>query len=246
MIKKNMQHSFDVDIATKYGLLEAILLNNLWYWIKKNEANKVNCFENDYWTYNSIRAFGELFPYVSKKQILKALKHLENEGLIKTGNFNKSTYDRTLWYAFDLKGKSIMPKSQMEDTKMSNGLVENVKPIPNINTNINTNTNKEIYKESFEELWKLYPNKKGKAEAYKKFTKAIKEGVKIETIKEGIEKYNNYIEIEHIKPQYIKNGSTWFNQKCWEDDYSINRKPTTKDIANKINFMNFLKEEEND
>lgn len=116
------------------------------------------------------------------------------------------------------------------------------------NTSINNTSinNKRNIKESFEELWKLYPNKKGKAESYKKFTKAIKEGVSLETIKEGILKYINYIEIEHIKPQYIKNGSTWFNQKCWEDDYTINRKPTTKDIATKINFMNFLKEDEND
>lgn len=136
-----MQHSFDVDIAVEYGILEAILLNNLWFWIKKNEANKVNYFDNDYWTYNSIRAFGELFPYVSQKQIQNALKHLENEGLIKTGNYNKSTYDRTLWYAFDLRGKSIMQKSKMEIPKKENGLVENVEPIPYINTDINTNNN---------------------------------------------------------------------------------------------------------
>lgn len=136
-----MQHSFDVDIAVEYGVLEAILLNNLWFWIKKNEANKVNYFDNDYWTYNSVRAFGELFPYVSQKQIQTALKHLENEGLIKTGNYNKSTYDRTLWYAFDLQGKWIMQKSKMEVPKKENGLVKNVEPIPDINTDINTNNN---------------------------------------------------------------------------------------------------------
>lgn len=110
----------------------------------------------------------------------------------------------------------------------------------------NNNNNKEIYKESFEELWKLYPNKKGKTESYKKFVKAIKDGVSIETIRDGIQRYINYIQLEHIQPQYIKNGSTWFNQRCWEDDYTINRKPTTKDIAQKINFMNFLEEDSND
>lgn len=35
-----MNHSFDVDIATKYGILEAILLDSINYWLLKNEANK--------------------------------------------------------------------------------------------------------------------------------------------------------------------------------------------------------------
>ena len=37
-----MQHSFDVELAQKYGLLEAIILNNLNFWIAKNEANETN------------------------------------------------------------------------------------------------------------------------------------------------------------------------------------------------------------
>ena len=34
-----MQHSFNVELAKEYGVLEAILLNHLWFWIKKNKAN---------------------------------------------------------------------------------------------------------------------------------------------------------------------------------------------------------------
>lgn len=87
----------------------------------------------------------------------------------------------------------------------------------NNNTSIN---NKEIYKESFNKLWNMYPNKKGKTEAFKKFEKAIKDGVSVETIEDGIQRYITYIETENIKPQFIKHGSTWFNQRCWEDDYT--------------------------
>ena len=89
-----MTHNFDIEIATDYGLLEAILMNNLWYWIKKNEANEINYFDGNYWTYNSTRAFNELFPYVSQRQIQNALKHLKDEEIIITGNYNKSAYDR--------------------------------------------------------------------------------------------------------------------------------------------------------
>ena len=74
-----MQHSFDVDIAKEYGILEAILINNIWFWIEKNKANNKNYFDGFYWTYNSTRAFKELFPYVSERQIKSALKHLRED-----------------------------------------------------------------------------------------------------------------------------------------------------------------------
>lgn len=141
-----MYHSFDVTVAKEYGIIEALLLSNFEYWITKNKANQVNFHDGFYWTYNSTRAFTELFPYVSQRQIQTALKRLKELGIIQTGNFNKSAYDRTLWYAFTKKGQSIMQKCKMESAKMSNGLCENVKPIPNINTNIKQiNNNKEIF-----------------------------------------------------------------------------------------------------
>ena len=132
-----MYHSFNIVIAKEYGILEAILLNNFEYWISKNVANQTNYHNGFYWTYNSTRAFTELFPYVSQRQIQNALKHLKELEIIQTGNFNKSSYDRTLWYAFTKKGYSIMQKCKMEGAKMLNGLGKNVTPIPNINTNIN-------------------------------------------------------------------------------------------------------------
>ena len=115
------------------------------------------------------------------------------------------------------------------------GEENNINSINNININ-----NKEIYKESFEEIWELYPNKKGKTNSYKDFVKALKDGVPIEDIKQGLENYLRYIEIEKIEPRYIKNGSTWFHQRCWEDDYTIKRKLTTKDLASKLDFTDFL------
>ena len=95
-----------------------------------------------------------------------------------------------------------------------------------------------IYEQQFDEIWKLYPNKKGKATALKSFTKAIKEGISANVIKQGVINYVNYIEIEHIKPQYIKHGSTWFNQRCWDDDYETKQNnPNWFDNKNDIQEM---------
>lgn len=139
-----MKHIFDVDIAKIYGVNAAILLENLGYWIKQNEANETNFFDGTYWTFNSRRAYRELFPYMSERQINTAFQKLIDDGLIITGNYNKLAYDRTLWYALTRKGKCILHFDIMDNDKMSNGNGENVKPIPDINTDINTSVNTDI------------------------------------------------------------------------------------------------------
>lgn len=142
------EHHFDIDIAEKYGVNAAIILNNMYFWIKKNEANNVNFYDGCYWTYNSVKAFCDLFPYLSKSQITTALKRLEAAGVIKTGNYNKSAYDRTTWYAFTEMGnellgiadgknkKSISDFYEMDSENNENGKSENSKPIPYENPNV--------------------------------------------------------------------------------------------------------------
>lgn len=137
-------HFFDVELAKEYGINCAILLANFDYWIAKNRANNVNYYDGRFWTYNSKKAFAELFPYLGEKQIRSALDKLINEGLIMTGNYNASAYDRTLWYAFTEKGESICLKRPMETDEKANGLVENGQPIPNNKPNINTDSKLNI------------------------------------------------------------------------------------------------------
>lgn len=74
-------------------------------------------------------------------------------------------------------------------------------------------------RERFELLWTLYPNKKGKEPAFKSYQKAIKDGVTDEQIKQGIDNYIAEIEAKHTDKQYLRHGSTWFNQRGWEDEY---------------------------
>ena len=140
-----MQHSFNINIAAEYGILEAILLQNLYFWIKHNEANEKSFYDGSYWTFNSIKAFGELFPYASEKKIRTALEHLKEAGLIKTGNYNKSAYDRTLWYALTDKGFSFFQNEKIHLPKKENGNSQKGEPIPDnkqrLKTQINNTTN---------------------------------------------------------------------------------------------------------
>lgn len=120
-----MIHAFDVEVATKYGLLEAILINHLWYWINKNEANEVNFHDGRYWTFNSIKAFSRLFPYISTKQIRTTLEHLREEGILMVANYNENRMNRALWYSFTDKGRAICSKRQIEAPEEANEGVAN-------------------------------------------------------------------------------------------------------------------------
>ena len=86
---------------------------------------------------------------------------------------------------------------------------------------------KQLNKE-FDKLWEYYPNKKGKDQAKNKYISARKNGTTYEEVAQGLKNYLNYIKSENIEPKFIKHGSTWFNQKSWNDDYKITSYPNKK------------------
>ena len=94
-----MRHSFNTDVAERYGLQEAILLDWIVFWLVENERNERNFYEGRCWVFNSAKALAEKFHYLSPNTIQKTLKRLEDAGIIISGNFNKNKFDRTKWYS---------------------------------------------------------------------------------------------------------------------------------------------------
>ena len=169
-----MYHSFDVDIASKYGVLEAIILNNLWFWIEKNKANDKNYHDGKYWTYNSVNAFSKLFPYASARKISNALNKLISDGILVTANYNSSAYDRTLWYAFTIKGESIMQKCKMDSCETDESNIYNInKENSDSNNKLKNNPNKKHIEVEFsEEISQIISHLNNKAStAYRRETK---------------------------------------------------------------------------
>lgn len=103
-----MEHSFDINIAKEYGITEAILLKNLYFWVKKNALNKTNAHDGRYWTFNSVKSFVGLFPYLNERQIKYALKKLRDNELIIVGNYNSDKRDRKLWYTLTDKAITLL------------------------------------------------------------------------------------------------------------------------------------------
>lgn len=214
-----MDYSFNGEVARLYGVEEAVFLHNLYWWIAKNEANGRHYHDGRSWTYNSMEAFGRLFPFWSKRQIQRIIKNLKEQGAIHIGNYNQKGFDRTQWYALDesvtrlyqtenQNGTMLYPNGHMDVTEPSHGCNQTVTPIPDSKP-----YSKQIYsakemEELFDRLWELYPNKRGKgrvSEAKKRELACIG----FEEMKRCVERYLDGLrEEEWRKPQ---NGSTFFN-----------------------------------
>lgn len=137
-MERTITHAFNVSDAVQYGVEEAVLLYNLRFWLDKNKANKRNAHKHSdgeyyYWTYNSAKAFVELFPYMSEDKVQRVLKAMESKGIIISGNFNTAKYDRTKWY-------SIPQEYHIKSAELRNQFGGSAEPIPDINTDIKTDT----------------------------------------------------------------------------------------------------------
>lgn len=222
-----MEHSFDTDLAAEIGIEEAIIFEHICFWIIKNEANEKNQFDGDTWTFNSVKAFNEIFYYMSPKTIRNALKNLEEIGLIKTGNYNEIPFDRTKWYALTEKGKTFCERRNYDLPKRANGDAQKGKPIPYINNtdtlnnldsvdnihslnNKNTNTLGHPEDDNFERLWKLYPKKKGKGQVSRTQKKKLYR-IGFEVLSTCIERYSKEFTEGGKDMQYMMYGSTFFN-----------------------------------
>lgn len=242
-----MQHSFDAELAKEYGILEAILIQNIYFWIEKNKANNKHFYDGRYWTYNSRKAFSEMFPYSSYDKIRRALEKLESLNILITGNYNKQWSDRTLWYSFSDVGLSIVQKRQMQMANFTNDNRQNCQmtngntatPIPYINTDIKPDNKQENIKENynsdlFDKFWKAYPKKKSKGNVEKWFNKNKPSE---ELVNKMIDKINLLKETEQWKSdngQYIPYPASWLNSKGWEDELELHKNETPQWINENI------------
>lgn len=78
---------------------------------------------------------------------------------------------------------------------------------------------RKLLEKEFEEVWNLYPRRLGKKKSYEAYIRARKRGASYEQILVGLQAYLNYIQLKKLDEDYIKHGSTWFNNQGWEDDY---------------------------
>lgn len=89
------------ELACLIGLNEAIILQQIHYWVLANSREGRNFKEGCFWTFNSISNWQKQFPFWSLDTIRRTFASLERKNLLITANFNKMKIDRTKWYRID-------------------------------------------------------------------------------------------------------------------------------------------------
>lgn len=122
----------DRTLAKAIGLNEAIILQQIHYWLKINEAKKQNFYDGRYWTYNSISEWHKNdFSFWSEKTVARAFSKLEELNILIAGNYNADRRDRTKWYSIDYEILEQLVSVQMQKDKMTECKQTNC---PNANT----------------------------------------------------------------------------------------------------------------
>ena len=111
---------------------------------------------------------------------------------------------------------------------------KNVKNVENINTRANGTLESD-----FEKLWKLYPKKIGKkaaSAAYKRAMTRKKNPTTNKQIQDGIVAYKRIIANSGTDRQFIKDGSTFFNQEAWNDYLEVVKEEQEEQQSRKPKF----------
>jgi hypothetical protein len=198
------RHSFDPEVAAALGLNAAVIYQNIVWWCEKNAANGKHLHEGRHWTYNSVKAFADLFPYMTADQIRRALQRLEEAGYIGVGNFNATPTDRTKWFC-DLR------QMHLASVPNGNGMDANSYKEP-VSKPVGKPDGKPLG--DFDAFWAEVPRKVGKDDARKAYAKALKKADH-DTLIAGMRRYAQ--EREGQDEKFTVHPSRWLNAGRWED-----------------------------
>jgi len=146
-----MDHHFNIDFASRYGIEEAIVADNLFFWIAKN-ATEGDCMKGGrFWVASSVKAISTYFPYMSEAKVTRTLKSLITQGMLLKDCFNGDGMDRKCWYAFSDEGVSIMENYGYRFLAFNSPEIKCVSTTEETEANVNLNVN-DMHTEDAEEL----------------------------------------------------------------------------------------------
>lgn len=148
--------------------------------------------------YRSYHSLAEEFGW-KDKQVRNFIAKLKSSGMLATVRHSKGqtlTIENYSFYQCDgqSKGQSKGNQKALKGQQRKN----------------DKECKRNIYGDFFEQIWKTYPKKKGKAQVKDKQKERLYLIGK-EQIEKCIERYKQQIEKDHTAEQYIMYGSTFFN-----------------------------------
>lgn len=105
-------------LAEAIGLNEAIVLQQIHFWVKKNTEEKRNIRDGKAWTHNSYAKWQEdCFPFWSEVTIRRTFKSLEKMGILEAEQFGSDDWDQQKWYTIDYEKMDTVLKEKMVEAK---------------------------------------------------------------------------------------------------------------------------------
>lgn len=104
---------FQRDLVMALGLTDAIILQQLHYWLGTASGKE---HDGRRWVFNTYDQWQEQFPWWSTDTIQRAIKRLRDSGIIiATDTLNRSKMERTLWYSIDYDALDAVASENVPD-----------------------------------------------------------------------------------------------------------------------------------
>lgn len=162
-------HSFNVSIARAFGLTEAILLQNFYYWHQCNKGNDDMFKDGRVWFFRSIAQIVECYPYLSPDKVRYAIERLIESGFLLKGNYSEDKLKKACWYSLSDEILSLFGENNIPFGKTQNDLGNSQLNYNNKDIDNNIEKEKEIDKsisskkdetsEFVDYIYSLYPTK---------------------------------------------------------------------------------------
>lgn len=213
----------------------------------------------DNWSFSAERIAKDLLED-KVDSVKSARKELVNKGFLQMKRKSTGKVEYLLFLSPQVEN-TLKEEPQVENPQEENPPGGKSTCISNTIGNSNKDSsNKKINKKdsgldySFEDFYKLYPNKKGQDKARVAFEKAIDS----ETFPKTIVELKMCLMPLIVKAnfgfpmKFIKHPTTWLNQGCWTDEYSLDEvaDELTQDISDftvkeykKQEIINFIDEQ---
>ncbi|MDE5768178.1 MAG: hypothetical protein K2H82_02215 [Oscillospiraceae bacterium] len=159
----------------------------------------------------------------TKQGIMKNLKSLLEKNLIQKEEYYVNHVKFVKYYATkfntpmqqSLIGYTTEFNRGMQLSLPNNINIENKESKNKINNSSKKTDSKSEPPVWFEEVWNMYPRKRGKNSISKKAYQELTEAG-YDAVRRAIEAYRHEIQVQHKEEKFILNGSTFFNGR-WKD-----------------------------
>lgn len=210
-------------IATKLGINEAILIQKIHGWLQCTPKEHVGRS----WIYNTYKSWHEQLPFMSENTIKRIVKNLIDKKIIITENFNKSSFDKTLWYSIDYeKLNEIVEISDSIKLIPSRVSDCDYREYQNDTTNTNNNYNNNNNNKKRENIEKLYFENNKVNDIFLEFLdlrkkiKAVNSDRAINTLINKLNKYDDDTKFMMIEQSIVNS---------WKDVYELKNKQSKKE-----------------